>query len=247
MATWTHAIALIDSVAGNHTTTAITPVLNDLIVVCALTVSAGVASTSSITDNQSGTYAKLVEQTGGPNAGVVSIWARTALAPASSTTYTSTVTGTTTGGGLSVYRLSGMSKTGATAARSIGGNAAAGGSAPTFNLNQAALTTNPVIAMLQTDGNPAAVTPRSSPAYTEAPTPDLGFNTPSTGWEVMFVNSGETATAITWGASSSATYAACGVELDASAAGPALSAVTSPIQAQPSVPEGLFPGLGQYW
>ena len=78
---------------------------------------------TGVTDNNSaGTYTQVdTDRTGFSTTGVLTVWVRTALiTAASSTIFTAAQVGST-GGGLHVYRLSGMTLLGASAVRSSGG------------------------------------------------------------------------------------------------------------------------------
>jgi hypothetical protein len=227
MATVTALGHAFTTVADNKTVTA-TPALNDLIVIVAAT--SGLAGgTINITDNNSGgagTYTQVdADRTGFSTTGVLTVWVRNSLiGSASSTIFTATQTGSS-GGGLSVLGISGMSIVGLGAIRGSGGQStgtAATTPAPVllgrvgtvFSGTQAALTGNVVIGAVGNATNPAALTPRSSPAYSEAS--DLGYGSPTTGLELMFINSGETASTITWGGTSASTFASLAIEVDAS-------------------------------
>jgi hypothetical protein len=76
------------------------------------------------------------------------------------------------------------------------------------------LTANLMIGAVANGTNPAGLTPRTG--YTEAPTPDVGYNVPATGLECMFDNSGETSATITWGGTSATAFASVALELDVS-------------------------------
>ena len=228
---------------GGTTTLTATPTLNDLIVVVCMAV--GVAGgTTAVSDNNSGgagTYTKAGTSATGPVANqLIDVWVRNALiASASSTVFKATQVGST-GGGLGVFRVSGMTKTGSTAMRGFGKQDSAGPGTPTPILlpmggggAQAALTTNPLIGAVCRDSNPPSLTPRASPAWTEAF--DVGFNSPSSGIEVMWISSGETASSIAWGSSSAGTFGAFAFELDASAGATPTSLLWTPQLTVPTV------------
>ena len=204
-ATWSTA-------AGDKTVTA-TPTLNDLIVV--VSAGSGLDSVPVVTDNQSGTYTT-VEQGSGTfaNTNGICIAIRNALvASAVSTIYTSGQTGSS-GGGLAVYRVSGMTRTGASANRGSGGTDAGTGITPTATLDQAALTGNALVGGLMNNTSPAGLTPPAG--FTEDA--DLGYATPTSGFEVVNRDSGETGSVITWGSNSATNWWTAMVELDTSAA-----------------------------
>jgi hypothetical protein len=221
--------SVFTTTAGNKTITA-TPTAGDLIVIiAAATGVAGTVGALSISDNNSdglGTYTKINSTfTGFSTAGGLDIWIRNALiGSATSTVFTATQT-SSTGGGLVIYRITGMSIVGQGAVRGAGGQSTGtAGTTPapvllrrvgtTYSGTQAALTGNPIVGAIANGTSPAGLTPPAS--FTEAPTPDLGYSTPPTGLETVFVNSGITASTITWGGTSLTAFASMVVELDAS-------------------------------
>jgi hypothetical protein len=215
-----------NTTAGDKTVTA-TPALGDAIVVIAAT--SGLAGgTISVSDNQAvaATYTQVdVDRTGFSTTGILTVWVRNRLiTAASSTTFTATQTGSS-GGGLTVLRISGISIVGVGSIRGSGGQSSGGaGTTPapvllgrlgtSFSGTQAALTGNVVISAVCNAATAASMTVRSSPAYVEDF--DNGYSTPSTGMCVSHINSGETASTITWGSTSATQFASVAVELDAS-------------------------------
>lgn len=119
---------------------------------------------------------------------------------------------TAAGNIIQVARVSGMSKVGSLAVRQSGvqDNQAAGGT-PTISFAGAVLTTNPVIAFMGNNTNPAGVTEPGT--FTELD--DTGFNTPGSGSELASVDSGFTASSVTWGGASATAFGALALELDA--------------------------------
>lgn len=220
MATITHAGTTYNTTAGNKTVVA-TPAVGDLIVVIA--PATGVV-TSAVSDNQGGTYTQVdSDRTGWSTTGHLSVWIRDALIPAaSSTTFTATQA-SSTGGGLSVLRVSGMTRTGALALRSNGGQSAGtSGTTPAPVMNQAALTGNPVIFAVASGTNSTTTLTQPS-GFTEAF--DNGYATPTTGLEVAFVNSGVTSATITAGSTVASAFGSVAIELDTSAVpGPTITA-----------------------
>lgn len=226
MAAVTSAGSAWTTTAGNKTVTA-TPAVGDLIVVIAGTSGLS-GGTISVSDNQSpaGTYDQISSDfTGFSTTGVLTMWVRnTLITAASSTVFTATQTGSS-GGGLVVYRISGMSIVGEGAVRGAGGQSSGGaGATPgpvllrrvgtTYSGTQAALTANVIVGAVCNGSTPAGLTPPAS--FTEAPTPDLGYSSPTTGIETCFSNSGITASTITWGGTSATAFASMVVELDTS-------------------------------
>lgn len=198
-----------------------TPTLNDLIVIVAH--STGVATpTWTVSDDQSGAYTQIgSNRNNGSNNGVISIWVRNALVSSAVSTIYTGQSAAATGGGLAVFAVSGMSKTGATASKQSSGTATgAAGGTPSVVLGGAVLTTNPVIGIVQHGTNSStAVTPATN--YTERY--EAGHASPNQGYEGMTRDSGETASTINWGGTVVAAWSAIVLELDASSA-----AVTMP-------------------
>lgn len=228
MAAFTSAGSAWTTTAGGKTVTA-TPVLGDLIIVIA--GSSGLAGgTTNVTDNNTdgfGTtpgYTQIdVDRTGFSTTGVLTMWVRNRLIrSATSTVFTAAQVGST-GGGLQVCRISGMSIVGLGAIRGSGGQSAGGAAATpapvllrrvgtTFSGTQAALTDNLCIgAVCNGTAAPIITAPGS---WTEAI--DLSYNTPTTALETAFRNSGETGSTITWGSASGTAFASMVIELDAS-------------------------------
>lgn len=210
--------ATFNTTSGTHTVVA-TPTYGDLIVI----VSANTGNTSAAlpTDNNTsspGTYTEISACACVKAASVdqMRVFIRkNRIFNATSTTFTHAV-GTSTGGGLVVFRVSGLARTGSNAARQGAkqDNQAAAGT-PTPALASAALTGNCLIGAVFNATNPATMTPRATPAWTERN--DSGYATPTTGLETMTINSGETGTNIAWGGTSASAFCAMVLELDCSA------------------------------
>ena len=222
----THAGTTFTTTGGNTTVVA-TPAVGDLIIVIAATT--GVAGgTTAVSDNQTpaGVYDKInTDFTGFSTTGVLNAWVRTAfITAASSTTWTATQA-SSTGGGLTVIRISGQTSAGIGSIRGCGGQSsiASGTPAPVllrrianvYSGTQGALTTNVIIGAVCCGTNSTTnFLPRSSPAYTEDF--DNGYNAPATGLEVMHIASGDTASTITWGSAVPSTSASIAIEVDTS-------------------------------
>lgn len=223
MAAVTFAAATWTTTAGNKTATA-TPAVGDLIVVVAGT--SGLAGgTTNVTDNNAdgdGTYVQVdQDRTGFSTTGVLTIWVRNErIGSATSTVFTASQGGSS-GGGLCVLRVSGMSIAGRSAVRRIGvnsyntGGQSSGTAAttPAPVMATAVLTTNPVI-MAVCNGTNSTTTVAQRAGYTEHF--DNGYNSPATGLEVSSRNSGETSTTLTMGGTTASVFASVAIELDAS-------------------------------
>jgi hypothetical protein len=225
MAAFTSAGSLWDTNTGNHTVTA-TPVLADLIVV--IVGGTGVA-VSNVSDNNTdgrGTYSKVVaDWTGFSTTGLGTMWIRHHLVGSASSTVFTATGGASTGGGLQVCRVSGMSIAGLGAVRGCGGQSTGtAGTTPAPILlrrlgaifpaggTQAALTANLCIGAVWGGSATPAITQPAS--WTESV--DLSYLTPTTGMETAFRNSGETGSTITWGSTIATAFASMVIELDIS-------------------------------
>jgi hypothetical protein len=204
-----------NTTSGTKTVTA-TPAVGDLIIL--ITGHSGSNVTTAPTDDQGGTYTQLDFATKASAGDRLTAWARDSLISSAVSTIFTHAPGTTTGGGLAVVKVTGMSKVSAAAKlqsaviNQVGANA---GTTPTPVLGATPQSGNPVIGAVFNAVNPAGMTPRTG--YTELT--DVGYTTPAAGLEVMSLNSGETSATIAWGGTSSAAYCALAVELDASASG----------------------------
>lgn len=201
--------------AATYNSGAFTPALNDLLVAF-VAVTGQTATDWAVTDNQSGTWTKVLRQVKNASADIMEVWVRNQLAPNASTTVTySHVSGNATGGVVLVWRVAGITRTGSGAIRSQGGqdNQAASGT-PAPVLNQAALTGNPTLTAVFNATNPSGVT---APASWTGET-DVGFASPTTGWHGARRDSGFTGTTITWGSTSASAFASAAVEVDSSTA-----------------------------
>lgn len=213
MAGITTAGSVSNTTAGNKTVT-FTPAVGDLIVVIA--VSTGLASgTTAVTDDQGGTYTQVdVDRTGFSTTGGLTAWIRNGLISNAVQHIVTAAQAGSTGGGLCVLQVSGMSYYGAAALRSSGGQSTGtAGTTPAPVLSNTPLTTNPIILSVANGTNSTTtVTQRTS--FTEAC--DLGYNTPATGFEVCWRASGETTATQTLGSTTASAFASIALELDAS-------------------------------
>lgn len=206
------------STASGNKVVAATPALNDLIVVIHGISGWASGDDSTITDNNAdglGTYTKFGTATaplsnGGGTACALWFSVRNALVgSATSTTFTATITGDT-GGGLTVLRFSGMTRTGASAVLQNIGESNATENPPTITFGATTLTGNPVILAVMGEDNPAAVTPPTG--FTEAE--GTGWASPTTGVEVCWDDSGNTATLFAWSGGALTDHNEIGIELD---------------------------------
>lgn len=246
MAAFTSAGSLWDTNTGNHTVTA-TPSLADLIVVIVGNTGLAVTGVSDNNSDGKGAYTKIVaDWTGFSTTGNGTMWIRNALIGSATSTIFTATGGASTGGGLEVCRISGMSICGLGAVRGCGGQSSIGAAstpAPVllarrgsvFSGTQAALTANLCIGAVWNGSNPATMTAPAS--WTESV--DLGYITPTTGMETASRNSGETGSTITWGSTTATAGASMVIELDVSV--PLLGYV-NPAGGKGAA--GMVPGVG---
>lgn len=220
MATGTDAGGTWNTTAGNKTVVA-TPAVDDLIVVVHGMSGWASGDNSTITDNNAdglGTYHRIGTATvpmsqGGGTGGALWISIRNALVgSATSTTFTCTNTGDT-GGGLTVLRFSGMTRVGSQAIKQSKGENTQTENPPTLTFGATTDTNNPIVLAVLGEDNPAAVTPPTG--FTEAD--DTGWATPTTGIEVCWDNSGNTATLFSWSGGALTDHNEVGLELDTTA------------------------------
>ena len=214
MAAITSAGTTWNTTGGNTTVTA-TPAINDLIIVIAASSGLAGGTTAVTDDNSSGTYTQVdVDRTGFSTTGVLTVWVRNSLITAASSTIFTAAQGSSSGGGLTVLRVSGMTRAGAVAIRGTGGESTGtSATTPAPVLASTPLPGNPVIAAVCCGTNSTTnFTPRTG--YTEHN--DSGYNTPATGLETMSRASGETSATITWGSTAPSTFASVAIELDTS-------------------------------
>jgi hypothetical protein len=233
MAAFVQRVTTRNTTAGAHAVT-VTPAVDDLLIAFVEWTdgSAGAAGNVTVTDDQGGTWTFINRALKVGSTDTMEIWVRDQLATAAvaHVVTQSNPDGSDTGGGITVSRWSGMTKTGAAAVRQVAkqDNQAAGTPAPVFPA--ACLTGNPTAGVIHNLTNPATMTPPTG--WTEQA--DLGYNTPVTGFELVTRDSGFTGTTVTWGSASASTFSSLMIELDASAGiEKTLGPVTTADSAQP--------------
>lgn len=200
-----------DTAAGNKTVTA-TPAVGDLIVVVAASSGLAGGATAVTDDNAAGTYTQVdADRSGFSTTGILTVWVRTALIASAVSTIFSAAEAGSTGGGLVVLRVAGMTLTGAAAVRSNGGQSTgASGTAPAPVLSQLPLALSPIISAVASGTNGGGTTVRTGYADVAI----SGYNTPATGLDVCFLNSGEREGTITWGGNAPSQFASFAIELN---------------------------------
>lgn len=219
VATITYVSATWTTTAGNKTVV-FTPAVGDLLVVLCANSGRTTAQPPTVADATQGIgYAQFTGTNGSftKNTSADSGWvfiSNSLCTVASSTTITMTQS-SDSGGGLGVFRVSGMSIAGVGAVRQCGkqDNAAAG--TPSITMPAAILTGNPVFGMVfnTTNGTTTTAPPTS---WTEDF--DNGYATPTSGLELVHRASGETLTTIAWTGASASAFGSLLVELTTTAA-----------------------------
>jgi hypothetical protein len=162
----------------------------------------GTVGAQTVTDDQGGTYAKVLSGTrGSTNQHTFEIFVRNALCATATHVVTQTRAGTSSGGGISVQRWTGFSVAGAAAFVKANTNLAnnAGGSTPTATFASALSTDNATVGVvdsINTQTEPSGWTERTEVTYA----------TPTSTVEIVTRDSGSTASSVAWGASSVGEY-----------------------------------------
>lgn len=207
--------------SGTPKTVTATPAVGDLILI----IAAHSTNTTSAapTDSQGGTYTNC--ETGGAGSGFTknaadargAIWVRDTAIPSATSTTFSHDPGTTSGGGIAVVKVTGMSRYGISAILQYADQATQlTGATPAPVFGATPQIGNPIVGMCF-NGTNSSTTVTHRTGYTELV--DQGYATPNNGLEVMALNSGETSATITWGSTVASPFGDAVVELDASAAG----------------------------
>lgn len=198
--------------ATSYAAGSITPAANDLLIV--FVTASGTVADGSITDTQSLGFTRMVTAVKATSADTSYLFVANKLAAASAEVITFNTSTTATGAVIQVLRLSGMTLKGAAAIRQIGlqnNQSAAGTPAPAFA--NAALTANTIIGLVSNATNPATMT--APTGFTELD--DTGYATPTTGAECVKIDSGSTATTVTWGGTSASAFSSIIAEVDVGA------------------------------
>lgn len=212
MAAVTLLTSIFNTTAGSKGVSG-TPAVGDLIVL--VTGHTGYTAATAPTDNNAGgggTYTNVVSALKATSADRADIWVRSALmTSATSTTFTHNAAGST-GGGILVFKVTGMDRAGTAAIKSSGSQANQASGTPAPVLSATPLTGNPVISAVFNATNPAGTTIPSS--FTDRS--NTGYATPTAGIRGVSRDSGQTNATITWGGASASAFASVAVELDTS-------------------------------
>jgi hypothetical protein len=217
MATVTFAGDTFTTTAGSKTLTA-TPAVGDLIVVFVAATGVVTSTSYGVSDNNTdghGTYLRITTALKATSADGLAAFVRAdPIQRAVSTIWTTSGDTASTGGGLAVWRINGLTLTALQAVRqsAVQSNQAAAGT-PAPVLGAAALTGNPLVGAIFNATNPATMTPPTS--WTEDA--DVGYATPTTGLEAVHIASGFTGSTVTWGGTSGSAFCSMVVELSTAA------------------------------
>lgn len=200
------------SLASSYVSSAFTPGSDDLLVV--FVVAATTVATGSMTGTVVSTFTKVGSYVKKSSGDTIYCFVGDSLTTGTSQTVTFFCTGDAAqGASIVIIRVSGMSRTGASAIRQSQGQenqTASTTPAPVFDTTT--LTGNVVLGCVGNESNTATVTQPST--WTEAT--DTGFNSPTTGTEVCYKSSGFVDTTVTWGSTSPTDFGSMIVELDTS-------------------------------
>lgn len=200
--------------SANYTSGSFTPAAGDLLVV--FVVATATAADGSMTN--SGTdlgWSIARTETKAASADKLWMFVADTLVPASAaTTVTFSCTGdNATGAVVTVVRVAGMQRSGLSAILQVDGLSDQASAVPSLSFASSVLTENPTLGFIAEATNPAGLTPPTG--WTELS--DTGFNTPTTGSEVVSRDSGFTGTTITWGNTTGSVWGGIIAELDTSA------------------------------
>lgn len=215
MAQVTHRVSTPStSNTNSYPSGAFTPAVGDLLVVFVGVTASAIDGT--LVDSQGGTYTLVRTASKNTSADRLLLFvANQLVASATSTTVTYDCTGDNgTGCIIHVASVAGMSRSGASAiSQQAAQNNQAGGAAPAPVFAFNCKTTDPTLGCVFNATNPAGMNP---PTNWNEGAADVGYNTPPTGSEYVWRNSGFTGTTITWASNSATEFCALTVELDSS-------------------------------
>lgn len=212
----THLDTTADTGNTPNTGTAFTPASGSLQFVC-VNGAATVESPGTITNSAGLTYTLVTSLDVSSGTATLYMFVANTTSTASSQTVTFDPVDQSTGTVISVFEITGITRTGTSAVKQSKTRGAAVGTdaTPDVTFDASALTGNPTIGCLVNTTNPAAVTEPTN--WTEAS--DTGHASPTIGYEDVFRVSGFTGTNIAWGTSAS-NWGAIIVEVDASTVAP---------------------------
>jgi hypothetical protein len=216
MATVTHAVSTVSSSnSSSYTSSAFTPVDGDLLVVfvVASDTTTDAATLSSSVGEQ--TFSRIVTTNKNTNADRLYAFVSNFKATAISQTVTFDCTGDqATGAIIGIARISGIPLIGLGAIKQYAVQTNQGGATtPNTVFSNNVLSGNPTLGFIGNGTNTATMTPPTN--WSELS--DVGYNSPSTGLEYVYRNSGFNGTNIIWGNNSSSPFGSIILEIAAQA------------------------------
>lgn len=211
--------------ATSYVTSSFTPAAGDLLL--GMVISSGNTNTTpSLTESLGETTFAFLFSTTEASGNTIYFFAANAFTTtAGSRTVTFSSSTTASGAIVSVYRLSGVTRTGYAIVKQIAYQASqATGTTPTATFPLATTSTNPVLAIVS-NASTGANTGITAPASFSTGS-DNSYATPNIAAQTVFINSGFTGPALAWGGTSGFAFGDVAVELDASAL-PSMSVVQS--------------------
>jgi hypothetical protein len=198
--------------SGTKTVT-MTPAVGELLVV----VTAHTTNTSAVAptdNNSSGTYTQVTSAVKAGSADTMRLWVRNSLIASATSTIVTHAPGASTGGGLVVYAIQGISQVGAAAVRQMvkADNQAA--SFPTVTFGAAGLPSNPVLAAVFGSSNVSLTPPMEF-----AEDLQVSYATPAAMLNCCNTDLGFSGTTLTWSENTVA-HAVLAVELATSVSTP---------------------------
>jgi len=209
--------SLFNTTSGTHTVTA-TPAVGDLIVIIA--ANTGYTGTVLPTDDNSdgnGTYTLVNTNTKASGADTLQMYVRDKLIGSATSTIFSHAPGTTTGGGIGVVKITGMTRAGSLAVRQSAVESGGAGQKPVPTFGVAATGSNPLVGCVFDASNPAGET---QPATWDAELLDTGWATPTAGIQIAKDDTGNTGTTQLWAVNSPTAFCDIAAEFDSTAAPP---------------------------
>lgn len=212
-ATVTQAVATPStSNTSTYASGSFTPVAGDLLLV--FVAASGQTTAGTLSSSAGTTFTSLGTVLKNTSADLMQVFVANAVSAATAQTVTFTTgSGNATGCNIHVMRVAGLDQVGSAAVRqqATAANQAASGT-PTTTFSQTTLTGSPIISFMANSTNAPALT--ASTGFTAQT--GIGYNTPASGSQTEFDNSGNTITSLAWGSTSATAYGVFAVEINAS-------------------------------
>lgn len=216
----------MNTTSGTHTLTA-TPAVGDLIVI--IRANTGNTTSHAPTDNNAdgnGTYSLATSALKNTSADLMEVWVRNSRIGSATSTVFTDAAGTTTGGGIHVYKVTGMTKAGSSAVKQVASQAnQAANATPAPTFSGSVTSPNPVITAVFNTTNSTISNPVVPLNFAHGL--KTAYGTPATSLQSGYSEGGLfTGTAVTWTAQSASVWCSVAVELDSSTSNAASSSMT---------------------